>query len=78
MFAIVQPKAFLYFLSTFNKDSSWPSDRLEDIFMGYDSPSPRNAYLSVEGKGFLLRIGGCSSKGIGLIALRVRDLKIRV
>ena len=42
---------------------------------GYDSPSPRNAYLSVIGKGFLSRVSGCSSDGIGLIALGVRGVK---
>ena len=76
--AIVQPKAFLCFFSTCNKDSSWPSNRLEDMTTGYDSPSPRKAYLSVESRGFLSGIGGFSYDGTSLTTLGIKGSKVGV
>ena len=44
----------------------------------YDSPSPRNAYLRVEDKDFLLGKSGYFSEGIDLMALKARGTKVGV
>ena len=61
---IIQPKAFLCFLSTFKKDSSWPSDRLEDMTIEYDSLFPRNANLSIKVKAFFSKLVVALPKGL--------------
>ena len=51
---------------------------LEDMTTGYDSRSPRNVNLRVEGKGFHFGIDECSSKGTGLMILGIRGSKVGV